>query len=268
MKVCCEYCQARCRIDEAKIPAAGARVRCPVCQKVFFLDPGEVRAKKDVQEEEASLLPPPDEIENIESSEAAPSIVEESTVEPAAQTTPEPAEPAAPEPVEATVTEPAEPAASEPETGKNGSSRLTGWILSRPLTISVAVTILIEILLVCLWSAGRQPVIQTKDAALSPPIVSASIKNQAIKAITSHSLVGDASIEQQESILTLALLVDQSTPPAYALKMGQQFVASLKTLTGTGESAMPIYQFHLFVYYPNGQEITNRLSTTDDIRDN
>jgi len=262
MKVYCEYCQARCRINEEKIPPAGARVRCPACKKVFFLNPGKVRVKEESRKAEASLLPPPDEIENIEFSETPPPIVEKTTAELVDQTAPEPA---------GTATfEPAEPAAPEPTTGesKNDSSRLTGLIFSRPLVISIAVAILIEILLVGLWTAGRQPLIQSKNSNLSAPIVSISIKNQAIQDITSHSLVGDAAIEQQGKVLTLALLVDQSTPPAYALKMGQQFVASLKTLTGTGKSTVPVYQFRLFIYYPNGQEITNRLSTTDDIRDN
>jgi predicted Zn finger-like uncharacterized protein len=262
MKVYCEYCQARCRINEEKIPPAGARVRCPACKKVFFLNPGKVRVKEESRKAEASLLPPPDEIENIEFSETPPPIVEKTTAELVDQTAPEPA---------GTATfEPAEPAAPEPTTGesKNDSSRLTGLIFSRPLVISIAVAILIEILLVFLWATGRQPVIQSKNSVLSTPVVASSIKSQAIKTIVSHALVGDAAIEQQKNVLTLTLLVDQSTPPAYALKMGRRFVATLKKLTGTGNSAAPAYQFHLFIYYPNGQEVTNQLSTTDDIRDN
>ena len=158
---------------------------------------------------------------------------------------------------------------------KSTTVKLRRFITSRPLAHSMAATILVVILflVLVLWGSGRRPVMQSENASLSIPIVSTQVKNQAIKNITTHPLVGDATISQQENILSLALLVDQSTPPAYALKLGEQFVESLKLLTGTFKSDKPRadyppYQFHLFIYYPDGKEVTEQLATTDDIRDN
>lgn len=245
MKVYCEYCQARCRINESKIPESGAHVRCPSCRKVFFLHPEEAKIEGEAHLPEATLLP--DENETEPQTENPP-IPEEITDEPVVHSKPEPE--------------------AEDTTGK-----LQRFITSRAVAISIAVAIMVEIMLLVLWGTGRQPIIQSKSSSLSSPIVSTRIKNQAIKKITAHSLVGDAAINQQGNTLSLALLVDQSTPPAYALKMGRQFVETVKKLTGTGNSntnptTLPAYQFHLFIYYPNGEEVTDKISSTDDIRDN
>ena len=243
MKVNCEYCQARCRIDESKIPATGSFVRCPSCHKVFFLSPEDARIQEQDQTPEATLLPEKNE---IEPQAEKPSVSEGMADKPAVQ--PKPAT-------------------------KSTTIRLQRFITSRPLAISIAVTVLIEIMLLILWGTGHRSVIQSKSSSLSIPIISIQIKNQVIQEITSHSLVGDAAINQQGNELSLALLVDQSTPPAYALKLGRQFVENLKRVTGTGKADKnltdyPSYQFHLFIYYPNGKEVTDQLSTTDDIRDN
>ncbi|MEA2108134.1 MAG: zinc-ribbon domain-containing protein [Pseudomonadota bacterium] len=245
MKVICEYCQARCRIDEAKIPAAGAHVRCPSCHKVFFLNPEDDRIQEQEQTAEATLLP--DESETELQAEKPPAS-EVMADKPAVQAKPRPAT-------------------------KSTTIRLQRFITSRPLVISLAVTVLIEIILLILWGAGQQPAIQSKSSPLSIPTISIQIKNQLIQEITSHSLVGNAAINQQGHELSLTLLVDQSTPPAYALKLGRQFVENLKRLTGTRKpdknlTDFPTYQFHLFVYYPNGREVTDKLSNTGDIRDN
>ncbi|NIA19101.1 MAG: hypothetical protein GWP07_01495 [Xanthomonadaceae bacterium] len=235
MKVYCEYCQARCRIDESKIPAAGGFVRCPACQKIFFLNPEEARVKEEAQIPEATLLPDVSETEPQEEKPPASEVITD---------------------------KPTVPAATKPAT-KSTTSKLQRFITSRPLAISIAITILIEVLLLVLWGTGQQPVIQSKSSSLSIPIVSIQIKNQAIKKIATHSLVGDAAINQQGNELSLALLVDQSTPPSYALKLGRKFVETLKKLTD-----YPSYQFHLFIYYPNGKEVTDQLSNAGDIRDN
>jgi len=248
MKINCEYCQVRCRIDESNIPTGGARVRCPSCQKIFFLDPEKAEVKEEAQVPEATLLPElPDEREAEPREENPPAD-------------------------EVTADTPTVQAATEPAT-KNTTINLQRFITSRPLAISMTVAILVEIMLLVLWGTGRQPVIQSKSSSLSIPIVSSQIKNQAIKKITAHSLVGDAAINQQGNTLSLALLVDQSTPPAYALKLGKQFAETLKGLVGTlqpdkSPTNYPSYHFHLFIYYPNGKEVTDQLSTTDDIRDN
>lgn len=245
MKVNCEYCQARCRIDESKIPATGGFVRCPSCHKVFFLSPEDARIQEQDQTPEATLLPEKNE---IEPQAEKPPVSEVMADKPAVQPKPKPAT-------------------------KSTTIRLQKLITSRPLSISIAVTVLIEIMLLILWGTGHQPVIQSKSSSLSIPVISIQIKNQVVQEITSHSLVGDAAINQQGNELSLALLVDQSTPPAYALKLGRQFVENVKRLTGTGKTDKnltdyPSYQFHLFIYYPNGKEVTNQLSNTGDIRDN
>ena len=245
MKINCEFCQTRCRINESKIPAAGAHVRCPSCQKIFFLNPEEARIKEEAQTPEATLLPVGDEFElQAETPPAAEIITDKPTVQ--------------------TATKPAT---------KSTGTRLQRFIASRPLTIIIAVTILIGIILLILWGTGQQQIIQSKISSLNIPIVSSQIQKQAIADITSHSLVGDAVISQQGKTVTLTLLVGQSTPPAYALKLGRKFVDTLKKLTGSGNpdtnpTALPAYQFQLFIYYPNGNEVTNKISTTDDIRDN
>jgi predicted Zn finger-like uncharacterized protein len=245
MKVYCEYCQARCRIDESKIPATGGFVRCPSCHKVFFLSPEDSRIQEQDQTPETTLLPEEHEIEPQAEKLSVSEVMADKT---AVQPKPKPAT-------------------------KSTTIRLQKLITSRPLAISIAVTILIEIMLLILWGIGRQPVIQSKSSSLSIPIISAQIKNQVIQKITSHSLVGDAAINQHADELSLALLVDQSTPPTYALKLGEQFVENVKRLTGTGKTDKnltdyPSYQFNLFIYYPNGKEVTNQLSNTSDIRDN
>lgn len=243
MKVNCEYCQARCRIDESKIPAAGGFVRCPSCHKVFFLNPEDARIQEQDQTPEATLLPDENKTEpQAEKPSVSEVMADKLAVKP------------------------------KPAT-KSTTIRLQRFITSRPLAISIAVTVLIEIMLLILWGTGHQPVIQSKSSSLSIPVISIQIKNQVIQEITSHSLVGDAAINQQGNELSLALLVDQSTPPTYALKLGRQFVENLKRLTGTGKADKnltyyPSYQFHLFIYYPNGKEVTNQLSNTGDIRDN
>ena len=246
MKVNCEYCQARCRIDELKIPATGAHVRCPSCQKIFFLQPETLRIQEQEQTPEATLLPDMSETEHLpaEKSPVSEIMADEQTVQ----------------------------TANKPAV-MSSINRLQRFITSRPLAISITVAILIEIMLLYLWGIGRQPVIQSRISSLCIPIVSTRIQNQAIKEITAHSLVGDAAVNQQGKTLFLALLVDQSTPPAYALKLGNQFVETVKRLTGTGKTDKnsgnyPSYQFHLFIYYPNGREVTQRLSSTNDIRDN
>ncbi len=248
MKINCKYCQARCRINESKIPATGSFVRCPSCQKIFFLNPEKAKIKEEAQIPEAGLLP-----ELSDESKAEPRKENQSAFEVGKH-------------------KPKVQAATEPAT-KSTTIKLQKFITSRPLAISMVVAILVEIMLLLLWGTGQQPVIQSKSSSLSIPIVSAQIKNQAIKKITAHTMVGDAAINQQGNILSLALLVDQSTPPAYALKLGKQFVETLKRLAGTlkpdkSPTDYPPYQFHLFIYYPNGKEVTDQLSTTDDIRDN
>ena len=35
MKVACPSCKANLNIDDKKIPAGGARIKCPTCQHVF-----------------------------------------------------------------------------------------------------------------------------------------------------------------------------------------------------------------------------------------
>lgn len=248
MKINCEYCQARCRIDTSKIPAAGAHVRCPACHKIFFLDPEKAKVKEEAQIPEATLLP---------------DLPDESEAEPREENPPAD---------EVTADTPTVQAASEPA-AKRTTGKLQRFIASRLPALSMAVAILVVILLLVLWGSGRQPVIQSESSALSIPIVSTQVKNQAIKNIAVHSLVGDAAISQEGKTLSLALLVDQSTPPAYALKLGKQFVESLKLLSGTLKSDKthidyPSYQFHLFIYYPNGKEVTEHLASTDDIREN
>ena len=215
MKINCEYCQARCWIDTSKLPAAGAHVRCPSCQKIFFL------GAEKINTHEESLIP------------------------------------------EATIV-----------TVEDEKSPLPGKLslLSRPRPFILAVIILIGIIFLLFLATGRQPVIQSKKSSLSIPTISTRIKDQAKAEITTHSLVGDAAVSQQGNKVILTLLVDQSTP-AYALKMGRQFIDTIKKLTGSSQSdkkltTFPHYQFQLFVYYPNGNEVTEQLSNSADIRDN
>ncbi|OGW61732.1 MAG: hypothetical protein A2V83_08645 [Nitrospirae bacterium RBG_16_64_22] len=52
MVVRCSSCGVKLKIDESKIPGAGAKVRCPKCQTVFPVTPAETRP-------EAKEAPPP-----------------------------------------------------------------------------------------------------------------------------------------------------------------------------------------------------------------
>src|SRR5258705_8445475 len=41
MKATCPSCNAHLNIDDKKIPAGGARIKCPTCQNVFPVKPGD-----------------------------------------------------------------------------------------------------------------------------------------------------------------------------------------------------------------------------------
>src|SRR5690349_17510094 len=40
MKATCPSCNAHLNIDDKKIPAGGARIKCPTCQNIFPVKPG------------------------------------------------------------------------------------------------------------------------------------------------------------------------------------------------------------------------------------
>ena len=42
MKVSCQSCSSVLNIDDNKIPAGGARIKCPICQTIFPVRPGGV----------------------------------------------------------------------------------------------------------------------------------------------------------------------------------------------------------------------------------
>ena len=44
MKVACPSCNANLNIDDKKIPAGGARIKCPTCQQIFPVKPAAAAA--------------------------------------------------------------------------------------------------------------------------------------------------------------------------------------------------------------------------------
>jgi predicted Zn finger-like uncharacterized protein len=59
--VTCERCDTRFRLDESRLPARGARVRCSRCKHAFFVRPGgaaEAEAIHEVAENAATMMRP------------------------------------------------------------------------------------------------------------------------------------------------------------------------------------------------------------------
>ena len=59
MKVSCPSCSATLNIDDKKIPAGGARIKCPTCSNVFPVKPGAVALPGMAAPAPAAAAPPP-----------------------------------------------------------------------------------------------------------------------------------------------------------------------------------------------------------------
>lgn len=56
MILTCERCETRFRLDESRLPAGGARVRCSRCKHAFFVNPGGAPAPEAVHEAAEAAL--------------------------------------------------------------------------------------------------------------------------------------------------------------------------------------------------------------------
>ncbi len=145
--------------------------------------------------------------------------------------------------------------------------RLRGWqhrgrkglqlAAARRLELGLVLLLLLELPLAGMW-CRRQPAavpVVSATLALPPAVVSQKLLHQVVAEIKNHQLVGDAAISQEKEQFFLSLLVNRAAPPAWAARLGRQFLqaankVAIRNLKG--------YHFHLHIYYPDGREITPR----------
>ncbi|MBN2887775.1 MAG: zinc-ribbon domain-containing protein [Deltaproteobacteria bacterium] len=232
MKVVCQTCQARCLIDGKLLPPTGGHLRCPRCRTVFFYDPTARQVTAD--QPPAPLASEPDTSSGRPKQPTVPDIREKRQISALNM------------------------AVKRPRQRKEAA--FSDFIRRRSLMLVMLIAVAMEFMLVGIWAAGRLPEIKTEPTALAPACLSKQMEQSILASIKTHETVGDASLTQEGHRTVLAVLVDHNTPAATALGLKNQCLNLMKK-----QSGLPLdHQFKVYIYCPNGMEITRQpaLNTT------
>ncbi|MBW1645899.1 MAG: hypothetical protein JRJ56_06180 [Deltaproteobacteria bacterium] len=139
--------------------------------------------------------------------------------------------------------------------GRLAGRRLLVFAAGNRLAITVSLALLFQLFLAGFWCSHRPapaPIISAR-ITLKPAVVSKELLHRVVAEIKNHQLVGDAAVSQEKEQFFLTLLVNRAAPPAWASRLGRQFLQALNRVAIQRPTG---YHFHLHVYYPDGREIS------------